>query len=549
MGCLQVMSLLQAQTPHREEITVIGPYEPTLPDVFKINLQPRIEAEATSMPPVSIEIEPLKINVQHSPEPVHEAPPPVEQPAVLYRNHIRGGFGNYLTPYLEFNAGSLRNSNYLLNMQLRHFSSFGKIKDYGHSAFSDNMARVSAKRYFNRVTLGADARFDHDILHHYGFLKAGFPETAFNTSKDQLRQRFNRAGINLSAQSNNKQPDGFHYNTRFGYGHINDLFQTSENHFEFNTHAHAAFRLLRGNDRQNLGVRLDFGGYYLSDSLKTWNNTLVQVFPYFRFKYQEYEITVGAGIAFDNDTSLHVRVFPDVQGRLQLVENRLAVFVGADGKIHKNSFHSLAGENPFLQSVLEYRNSANKIRFYGGLQSSIGKRLDLTASISNTIIGDMPLFVNDVAVAPYQRFTVLYDDVNLLKGSLFASYSISQHLRVTTGFDIFHYTTDFEDKAWHNPAYKLFLESWYNFSDKLAFRAAFNANGKSWAKVLNTDNGLFEAQELASWMDISLGGTYKFSEQLHFFIDARNITAGRHFYWYNYPSHRLHIIAGAGFSF
>jgi len=548
-GLCFIVDAGHAQTPHREEITIIAPYEPTLPDVFKINLQPRIETEEISMPPVSIGITPRKMNVRHTTEPVQEAPPPVEQPAVIYRNHIRAGFGNYITPYLEFNAGSLRNSNYLLNLQVRHLSSHGKIKDYGHSAFSDNLARVSAMRFFDRLTLGAEARYDHNILHHYGYLKADFPDELFSISKDDIRQRFNQAGVSLTAKSNNRQREGLHYDASLAYGFINDLFQTSEHRFDFGSDLKASFRILRSDDKQILGLKLNVGSYNLADSLQTWKNTLVQVQPYFKFRYQEYELTTGVGLAFDNDTSMNFSIFPLVEGRLQLVENRLAVFVGIDGKVEKNSFYSLAGENPFIQSVLDYQNTSHKLRFYGGLQGSVGKRLDFTAGFSNTILGNMPLFVNDTALAPYSRFVVVYDDMNLLQGGVFASYTISERLRITTGFDIFHYTTEHEDKAWHQPSFKTFIEGWYNFSDRLAFRAAVNANGKSWAKVFAPEAGSFESIQLDQWADISLGSTYKFNDQLHFFVDARNISAGRHYYWYNYPSQRLHVMAGAGFSF
>lgn len=545
--CLYILPV-QAQTPHREEITVIAPYEPTLPEVFKIKLQPRIEVEEISIPPVNISINPQKLNVQHRTEPIQKAALPTEYPDVIYRNHIRAGFGNYTTPYIEFNAGNLHNPNYLLNLQVKHLSSHGQIKNYGHSAFSDNLARVSAKKFFDRFTVGAKARYDRNVLHHYGFLTADFPDTIFNTSENDIKQRFNRFGASITANSNNKDREGFHYDAQLDYGFINDLFETTENHFGFRTDLNTSFRLMRTDDKQSLGIKLNVDNYKTTDSLQTWNNTIVQVHPYFLFKYQEYEIKAGLGLAFDSDTSLHFRLFPMAEGRLQLVQNRLAVFVGVDGKVQKNSFYSLANENPFIHSALEYRNTTHKLRFYGGLQGSIGKRLDYAISGSHTIIGDMPLFINDT-IAPHNRFNVIYDDMNLVHGSLSATYSISQQLRITTGFNISNYSPDNEEQAWHQPVFRTFFEGWYNFSEKLAFRGAVNAYGRSWAKVKNTDTGLFEARELKPWVDLSLGATYRYNDKLHFFLDARNLSARRHFYWHNYPSQRLNVMAGAGFSF
>lgn len=539
---------LKSQTPQREEITVIAPYEPTLPEVTKINLQPKIEASETKLPLPEILVTPVNMNVHHNIEHLQEAAPPTEKVNTIYRNHIRAGLGNYLTPYLELNAGSLRNQNYLLNMQFRHLSSLGKIKNYGHSTFGDNMLRLSGRRFYERITLSTELSYDHNVLHHYGFLKAEFPDSVFNTSKDQLRQRFNQAGITFLAQSNNTEPESLHYNGSLSYDFINDVFETSGHRFEFYTHLNTMYKLFRTNDNQHIGLKIGFGNFSSSDSVKTSKNTLIQLQPYLKFKYQEYEIKAGLGLAFDHDSSLHFSIYPMAEGRLQLVENRAGIFVGIDGEKQANSFHNLANQNQFVQSVLEYRSSSMKLRFYGGFQASVGKHLDLTIRGSNTIMGDMPLFVNDT-IAPFNRFTVVYDDLNIVQGKFAATFSLSQKLRIVTGFDVFHYTTEHQTKAWHLPSLKTYFDGWYNYSEKLAFRGSLHINGKSWANVWNNNLVKFEEKELDPWVNLSLGATYRYTDQLHFFLDARNLTSDRHFYWYNYPSQRLNIMAGAGFSF
>lgn len=550
---LAVMQMLwvrttNAQNPQREEITVIAPYDPTLPEVSRINIQPKIEPQTSSLPPMDISITPVDFFITHNIESIQEAPPPAEKQDEIFRNHIRGGFGNYLTPYLELNVGTLRNPNHMLNVQFRHLSSNGKIRDYGPSAFSENMLRVAGKKFFDKLTLGAEASYDRNVVHHYGFLKADFPDSIYNTSKRALRQRFTETGFALSVQSNNKEPEGFHYNARFGYDAIADLFETSGHRLGFSTQISKAYQLFKTKDKQSMGLNLGVDNYRNTDSLKTWNNALIQLQPYLRFKYQEYEGRIGLGMAFDHDTATHFRIFPFVEGRLQLVQNRLALFAGLDGKVVPNSFQSLVKENPFLHSTPEYRNSLHKLRFYGGMQSSIGKHLDLTLSVSNTVIDNMPLFVNDT-VAPFNRFNVVYDGLNIVNGKLSATVAVSQQLRLTTGFDFFSYSTDLEARAWHLPAFKTYLEGWYNYSEKISIRGSAHANGKAWAKVWDSDARLFTEKELRPWLDFSFGATYRFTDQLHFFLDARNISAGRQYHWYNYPSQRVNFMAGAGFSF
>ncbi len=539
---------VEAQLPQKEEITVIAPYEPTVPEVLKINIQPKIEIGESKLPALEINPEPVKMNILHNIEPIQEAAPPPDSIKTIYRNHIRAGFGNYITPYLELNSGTLRNQNYLLNLHFRHISSLGKIKNYGHSAFSDNMLQINGKKFFERFTLGSKIKYDREVVHHYGFLKAEFPDSVYNTSKDQLRQRFNQTGFAITTQSNNKNLQGFQYDGSLSFDFINDLYETKGNQIEFKSQLNSFFRLFRTNDRQNLGMNIGIGNYNTTDSVKTSKNTLIQLQPYMKFKYQEYEVKIGLGLAFDNDSSMHFSIYPLAEGRLQLVKDRVDVFVGIDGEKQANTFQNLVQQNPFLQSVLDYRNSSTKLRFYGGLQSSIGKHLDFTIAGYNTIIDNMPLFINDT-IAPYNRFIVVYDDLNIVQGKASVSVSLSQQLRISTGFVISSYTTDNQIKAWHLPAFKTYFEGWYNYSEKLAFRGSVYSHGKSWTNVWNSNLNRQEETEIKPWVNLSIGATYRLNRQLHFFIDARNIITGRHFYWYNYPSQRLNVMAGAGFSF
>jgi hypothetical protein len=48
------------------------------------------------------------------------------------------------------------------------------------------------------------------------FLTSEFPDSIFNTSKDDLRQRFNQATVSLTASSNNKEREGLHYDAKIG---------------------------------------------------------------------------------------------------------------------------------------------------------------------------------------------------------------------------------------------------------------------------------------------------------------------------------------------
>jgi hypothetical protein len=99
--------------------------------------------------------------------------------------------------------------------------------------------------------------------------------------------------------------------------------------------------------------------------------------------------------------------------------------------------HSTALPMKTLTSIQRLNTGipAHKLRFYGGLQGSAGKRLDYTLSVSNTIIGDMPLFVNDTL--PLQPFSPSSTMILILfTGTCQQLFTFRKRSELQQGFDI-----------------------------------------------------------------------------------------------------------------
>src|SRR6185369_9540363 len=88
-----------------------------------------------------------KINTKIEVETITPASMKGEPLTRLYNSHVRFGFGNYSTPYADIFVNNLRSKKYSVGARLTHFSSAGKISDYGNTGFSDNNATVYGK-YF-----------------------------------------------------------------------------------------------------------------------------------------------------------------------------------------------------------------------------------------------------------------------------------------------------------------------------------------------------------------------------------------------------------------
>ena len=133
--CLSLMVGAQQQLPYTEEITVISPYKPSIAESFKISMNPRIETQDLVKPEMNYSIMDYLIPTSFEPQPIKPASIAGEPIEKLYRNFIRGGFGNYRTPYLEFFAGSLMSREFAFGAHLRHLSS-GEMKDHPSSGQS-----------------------------------------------------------------------------------------------------------------------------------------------------------------------------------------------------------------------------------------------------------------------------------------------------------------------------------------------------------------------------------------------------------------------------
>jgi outer membrane receptor protein involved in Fe transport len=69
--------------------------------------------------------------------------------------------------------------------------------------------------------------------------------------------------------------------------------------------------------------------------------------------------------------------------------------------------------------------------------------------------------------------------------------------------------------------------------------------GERFAAAYNGDS----FQRLKPYFDANLSVEYRYSKMVSVFLNINNIGAVQYFKWYNYPSYRLQLLAGASLSF
>ncbi|NTW26376.1 MAG: hypothetical protein HGA37_16875, partial [Lentimicrobium sp.] len=130
-----------------EQVTVVGAFEPSVPDFNKLAISPSAKETEVKLPVMTYNVKPVQMKSNLKPDDITAVKLVGEPVKKLYRNYARLGFGNYTTPYAEFFANSLRSKSYAFGVHLKHLSSSGVIKDYPKSSNSLNLIQLSGQKF------------------------------------------------------------------------------------------------------------------------------------------------------------------------------------------------------------------------------------------------------------------------------------------------------------------------------------------------------------------------------------------------------------------
>lgn len=535
---------LYAQTLN-EQVTVAAAYEPSLPQVDKINVNPAPEETDLKLPNLTYSITPTPLSPGFTPDAI----PPVrltgEPSDRLYRNYARLGFGNYTTPYAEFWATTLNNKSYGLGLHFKHLSSSGEIKDYAKSNNSLNLIELQGQKFFTNHTLDARLGFKRNVVHHYGFQPAMY-EVMVN--EDDLKQHFNRFSAGTDFTSNYKENDKINHHAGLSFNSIGDAFETRESTVNLSLGADKQFELFSFTDYQQLGLESRISFTHYSDSIKKQGSSIISIKPYLATRFNEYSFKVGADLNFVGDTASKVFLFPFAEASLSVIEDALTVYAGINGTVQRRGFDILSNENPFVQSILPLKYTREKFVFYAGARVRAGRLINLYASFKAASVENAPFFINDFSQTPRRRFTIIYDDAGHIAGRFEAEFNKAEKLNIKAFIAFDSWNTERQAEAWHKPASTIGGSIWYNLGDKIITKASLEIKGKQTARLLNASNDPY-AVTVKGYTDLSLGIDYRYSKLLTAFLSLNNVLGSRYYYWYDYPGYRFNMMAGISYAF
>jgi hypothetical protein len=461
----------------------------------------------------------------------------------LYRTYARMGLGNYSTVLGEFSVGSLRSKTGAYGLHIRHFSAGTGPKDVqgAFAGFSQQDANIFGKRSLKKHTLYGGFDYDRDVVYNYGSLA-----NANSLNKNAIRQQYNYFGLNTALHSHLNDSDAIHHDIGMRYYHLYDRTKTKEDNFLIDI---ALGRYIR-QQRVDLFTSLDFNrNVGTTDSI---NNVLLRFQPMFTVQETKWNASIGPEIVMDvAEAQTLTTVYLHGSFSFDVIHHFIVPYFTFGGGVDRNSFRSLSLANPFLMpsEAFVLKNTRRKYEISAGIRGSLSSELAYDLRGTKSEIINAPFFVNTVfSQDPFQnKFTVVYDDVDLLHLHGQISWQHFEKYRILATGDFYQYQMTNEAQAWHTPTLRLSLTGEYNLQDKIiANMQVYYLNGQ----YARTFDGIsYGSTTLKGLVDVNVGIEYRYTKFLSAFVNFNNIASQRYHRWYGYPTQKFNLLAGLTYTF
>ena len=563
LGCLLCGFSTGLSAQSQYDVIVRSDFSPVLADAQqKINEKANIVDTVKITKPVEYNILSPVFVTGFTPEPIN--PPKVgkDQITRLYRNFVKFGFGNYWTPYLDFELNSLRSTKGAYGVRAFHHSSWGKIKTYAPASFSDSKVEGYAQKFFKGFTLNANAGYEHFMAHCYGFQPDSvFPqEMDYKIKGKDISRQYHHLFAEANFSNNGISKDKLNQDYTIRYDFLTDNNpKTYEHQLDLLAALNHNINLKRFSSF-NVGGEIGLNyfhnrwqGSQLSD------NTLLNINPHATFKYKEYYFKAGFDFVMHFGKETKMRFYPDIDFRLHIVPEVFTFYAGLNGGYQRNSYLSLMQENPFLSDELLLGFQDKKFNLFAGVQLGLSRSLSIGARGSYAIYDGMPFFINDIAQAFFAQsdtfflkntFTLVEDKANVLNLHFDLKYQFKNMLWLTFNVDYYNYNVNKATqilRPWYKPQFVAGFDIEYILLEKFLFGVdAYISMGAKYPKYIA--NGIAEGK-LKSVFDFNFKFEYLWSKRFSIFANVNNFAFQRNYFYHDYPSQRINCLVGVKYNF
>lgn len=545
-----------------ETVTVTTAYKAQVNDAFKIQDRPDLN-DADNQPKIDIDYQINSVPVASTFKPEKGQAAKVDEDSLktIYNNHVWMRAGNYSTFEGELSITEQVNENLYLGGNLSHLSTFGDIEEV--KEYDTEMSRTRLNFYLGNQGKNNEWKAGFGAFqnsqHWYG-IPAFLPlvDTATDFTAFDTQQLY--SGVYANAKYESYQ--GLLQSAEGKYQYFTDDFDNHEHQVKINP----TLRLDIADVDAKLGVFVD----HLTTEFDT-NNYKYTVFgaePSVMLQDDDYSLELGLGIGainggLNDDTEGQFVVYPKVNLHVDLVEDIVMFYAGAQGGVQQNSYASLAQANPFVAPMLDIKPTYTQYDAYVGMKGKLYHNVAYNIRGSYKTEDDKQLFMHNIEndidfsnKASYQlnnSFVTTYDIVSTL--SLYGELNLEffDNVSINLSGEYNSYDAKNLDKAYNLPETKLGADIHIDFTPKWFAGIQGYMIGKRYDRALtaNIDGSNLAVQnvELESFVDMNAYLGYRPTDKWTIFAKANNVFNSEYNYWHNYPVQGVQLSAGAMYKF
>lgn len=522
-----------SDTSNPKEVVITSSFKPSLKNAAKINFTAATALVDTNKLAVSYKIPSQNLFFSYQPVPIKPIALGLDSVEIWQNEHfVKLGFGNYSTPFAElgFSFGDGKNSS--ITIHASHVSSKGNLDYQQYSKTGVDVLSIFNTPSQHEWT--AKAFYNTNTQYFYGIQ----PPNAALTKSDLL-QRFNLVGLELGVQ--NKQLGNYdlvyHPQIFFNY------FANSNNTQEANLIAKLPFTKSFGSMYAfKMGVTADMANYQTPTNGNTLkiNNNLFFIDPTIQFKTPNFKLNLGIQPTWDNQ---QFSLLPNLTAEARIKETGLNVELGWVGYYQKNSYRSLAGFNPWIQTPNSLLNTKISEQ-YLGFKGSAGNHFTYQARLSFMQLYNQALYVNNYLDG--RSFDLLFDPkIQALRIHGELGYHIQEKFSFIGSLNLNEYTSlSNYDKAYGLIPMEITGTFKWKVNKDLQIKAdAFLWDGSSY------QNKLGQSQKLDPAADLNLGAEFSVMPKLNVWIQMNNLLNNKYQRWNQYEVLGFNVLGGVVYSF
>lgn len=539
---IAMMALSVVAQNTREQVTIIGTFQPSLKEATKINVLPELAGnplQTTNQPLSRVE---TSVAVKIEPEPISPVQTEPSEKKNLYRNHLNLGVGSNISPVFDFMHYSALSKKVALNVQTSHRSSWTNVRDYAPSSWMNNNLGVSTDINIGEQTVQAGMSYEFDRFHWYGFKPKDF--AAYDGDSKALLQQFSLFKAYALWTTKFRDPASVNHYLGLETNFYNDRYKAFEHAFSLKGGARKNLNLLPYDGKQY--ATIDAGMAYVAegDSTMEKSTLLINARPAVGLKGSFYALEAGLGISSAQAGKTYFHLLPEVMGSLYVFQERMSLSASFGGRLEHQSRRSLLAENPFLRSIDSSFITSLPIVFQAGIKGNPIKGLELRFAYENLTAEQMGFFVCDTTSAFNHQYTLVYDDVTRNRFTFEMRYASNNNARAELIADFDSYEMNDIAMPWQLPSVQVRFNSWYPISDKMQLKAGVMQLSGRFAPAPNN-----QSVKLKDVTDIQLGAEYQYNEQLWMYATAANLLNQRYHRFDGYPVQGAQLIAGIKLNF